>query len=113
MAIGTTKVRIEAVRTLLFGGITAAYANVGTPITNPGTIFILQNSTDQDVMVSFAGGVDHIPLAKYTSMVLDITANRNNDAGLFIQAGTQIAIKTRGVIAPSVGSFDVSTFYAR
>lgn len=113
MAIGSTKLRIEAVRTLAFGSIGAAYANVGTPLVNPANMVLIQNSTDQDVMISYQGGVDHYPIPKYSGIVLDVTANKLNDGGYWVQVGTQIQVKTRGVVAPTVGNVDVTVFYSR
>ena len=100
----------EAVRSLAFGGIGAAYANVGTALANPSRILLVQNLTDATLMFSLDGGVsDAFPLLANASFLLDVTANRTMDRGAFIAQGTQIMVKRVGVAG--AGSVYVSSFY--
>jgi hypothetical protein len=113
MASGS-QLRIEALRTLAFGAIGAAYANVGTPLVNPAQILILQNTTDATLMFSFDGGItDHIALMAYSSIIIDVSSDLVMSAGaLYISVGTQIAVKQRAGAA-SLGSADITTIYSR
>lgn len=113
MANYGTKLRIEALRTLAFGSIGAAYANLGTPFANPANMVIIENNTDVAVMLSWDGGVvDHLPLPAYTCIVFDNTTNRAKDDGFYMTKGTQMAVKRRAG-APSLGSVDVTVIYSR
>jgi hypothetical protein len=102
----------ELVRTLAFGGISGAYAVVGTPLLNPARIIIFQNFTDGDMMISFDGVNDHLPVAKTGFVLLDVTANKTGSVqGFSIAQGTQFYIKQ--ISAPSTGSFYISSFYGK
>jgi hypothetical protein len=115
MAKMGSNIRIEAVRTRAFGTIGAAYATVGTPISNPAQMFLVQNFTDIPVMISFDGGVvDHIPVPAYGGIVFDNTANRAIEAdGLYVSKGTQIAVKQIGIVAATLGAVYVTSVYSR
>jgi hypothetical protein len=115
MAKVGSNIRIEAVRTRAFGTIGAAYTTVGTKITNPAQMFLIQNFTDIPVMISFDGGtVDHIPLPAYGGFVFDNTTNKAASAdGLYVSKGTQIAVKQIGAVAATLGAVYVSSIYSR
>ena len=115
MAKVGSNIRIEAVRTRAFGTIGVAYITVGTPIVNPAQIFVIQNFTDIPVMISFDGGVvDHLPLAAYSSFIIDNTTNRAQNAdGLYVSKGTQISVKQIGAVAATLGAVYVTSIYSR
>ena len=108
----STRMRVEAARSLAFGSIAAGYTAVGTPFTHPISIVYFFNSTNESVWISFDGSVDHVPLAAGSFFLLDVTTNKANQIGLFIEIGTQIYTKQLSG-APTSGSVYVSSFYAQ
>jgi hypothetical protein len=108
MAIGS-KLRVEPLRSLAAGSIVASYAPVGVEIDNPASLLIIQNFTDADLMFSFTGNTDHIPLKAGASFTSDITANKSSNSDLMISVGTRIHVKRIGT--PTTGSVYVSSFY--
>ena len=53
------KLKVEPIRTLAFGSIGPTYTAVGTALTNPARIFILNNLTNQNLYFSIDGTNDH------------------------------------------------------
>ena len=103
--------RAEAVRSLAFGSIGASYAAVGDKLTKPARMVIIQNFTDADLMFSFDGSIDHIPLKSDSSIILDLTANKTDTGGFFLEIGTSMNVKRIGT--PSSGDVYVSVIYGK
>ena len=103
--------RAEAVRTLAFGSIVAGYTQVGGKFTKVSRLLALQNFTDADLMLSFDGTVDHIPIRSNSSFILDVTTNKAKDDGFFVEVGTKISVKRIGI--PTTGSFYISSIYGK
>jgi hypothetical protein len=101
----------EAVREAAFGAIGAAYATIGGVTTDYTRIISIFNSTDADVYISLDGVTNHLRVASGTGQVLDLTANKVRDDGLFIKLGTQFYQKRAGG-APSVGNVWIQTVSA-
>lgn len=97
------RLRIDAIRTVAFGGIGAAYAAVGAALTEPCRIFCLTNLTDVDVYFSLDGVTDHFIVPSNSFKLIDITANKVRDEGFFISEGTVFYI-VRVAGAPTTGS---------
>jgi hypothetical protein len=109
--IASIKLLPETIRSLAFGAIGAAYMGVGTSLTQPSRVLYLQNLTDQELLFSFDGVNDHLILPQNGFFLIDITANKTNQAmAFFVEEGTRIYVKHNGV-APLSGSAYVSTFY--
>lgn len=99
------RARWEPMRTLAFGGISANYAAVGTPLANPCNQLIINNLTDVNLTFSFNGVTDHFELAAGTSIVDDIATN-----GYYQPGHDQIWVKDQGAAA-SLGRVSVSAKY--
>ncbi len=99
----------EAVRTVAAAGISGTYAGIGTPLANPSRIILIQNFTDEAVMISFDGITDHLPVAAEGFVLLDVTANKTATQGFYIAEGTRFYVKEIG--NPTTGSVYISTFY--
>lgn len=110
MAYGT-RVAFEAVRELAFGSISGTYAAVGSPLTDNTRLIVMNSSCDQDIYVSLDGSTNHFRLPKNSFKLLDLSANKVRDDGLFISSGTQIYVK---IVSASVteGSFWVEVMHA-
>lgn len=92
MAYGT-RVAWDAVRELAFGGISGTYATIGTPLGDHVRIISLNNSTDQEVYISFDGSTDHLRMAQNSFKLFDISSNKIRDDGMFLASGTQISVR--------------------
>jgi len=100
----------EPVRTLGFAAIGAAYMGVGTAMTRPIRMLLIQNLTDELVMFSFDGIDDHIPMPSNGYLILDISANKTSSVGFFLAEGQRLYVKHEGA-APTRGSVYFTTFY--
>ncbi len=110
MAFGT-RVRFDELRQLAFGSIGAAYAAVGAATSDHTRLFTIHNSTDVDLYVSLDGVTTHLRLFSGEARVLDLTANRVQNDGLFLSSGTIFWVKEVGA-APSSGSIWIEVMYA-
>lgn len=103
------RMRPEPQRTLAFGSIVAGYAGVGTAISNPARIIIVQNLTDATLQFSFDGIDDHFPLVSNGHLVLDISSNKTIDTGFFLAEGDRLYVKRLGT--PTSGSVYFTVLY--
>jgi len=102
----------EPLRSLAFGSISGTYAGIGTAISNPVRIFMLQNLTDTQMFFSFDGIVDHITLPPDAFILLDVTTNKSISGGsLNIAEGTRVYVREGA--APSLGSVYLTVFYGQ
>ena len=101
---------VEPVRSLAFGSITNVYAGLGTAIDNPTTMFLIQNLTDTEIMISFDGVDNHMPFPPHGYLLLDVSSNKTTSEGLFLPEGQRLYVKHTGV-APTVGSVYLTIFY--
>ncbi len=108
---GSIIMRAEAVRSLAFGSIGASYAKIGTDLEFASRMLLIQNFTDADLMISFDGSVDHIPIKATSSFILDLTSNKTIDTGFFVEIGTKINVKR--IETPTEGSVYISSFYGK
>jgi len=92
MAYGT-RVSFDAIRELDFGDISGTYAALGTPFGDHVRLLSLNNSTDQQLYISFDGVTDHLRMPSNSFKLFDLSANKVRDDGLFIAVGTQIYVK--------------------
>jgi hypothetical protein len=109
MSIGARRIAIEEIRSLAAGGIGAAYAGIGTSFTHPVRILFLQNLTDSQLMFSDDGVTDKLTLPAGGFMMLDCTANKSKQSGLFFAEGTRFYAKE--VVTPTTGSVYLTVFY--
>jgi len=99
----------EALRSIAFGSIGAAYMGVGTAFDNPVRILFIQNLTDAGLTFSFDGVNDHFVLPDNGFLLLDVSANKTNERGFFVAEGQRIYVKELGT--PTTGSVYLSAFY--
>jgi len=100
----------EVVRTLGFAAIGVAYMGVGTSMTHPVRMLVLQNLTDALLIFSFNGIDDHLPLASNGYIILDITANKTRNDGFFLAEGDRIYVK-QVAAAPTINGVYLTTLY--
>jgi hypothetical protein len=110
MAYGT-RVKFSEIKELDFSGVSASYAAVGTPINEHTRLLSLQNGCDQDLYISFDGTTNHLRMAANSFKLLDLSANKVRDDGLFLAVGTQVYVKEVSASVSS-GTFWVESLYA-
>ena len=103
------RVKFETLRSLGFASIGAAYMGVGTALDHPARMVLIQNFTDKDLMFSFDGINDHMPLKFDSSFIFDVSANKTIDTGFFIEKGTRLYVKE--IDTPTTGSVYLTVFY--
>lgn len=105
------RVHSENVRSLAFGSIGAAYANVGTATGNPMRIVFVKNNTDATVEVSWDGGITNafrLPASSHDT--LDLTTNKKGIGGFYLSSESQFQVRHVGV-APTTGEVIIQCFY--
>ena len=102
----------DNVRSINFAAIGAAYMGIGTAMTKPIRVFMMQNMTDEAMMFSFDGVHDHFPLPATSYFVFDITSNKTVEQGFFLAQGQRLYVKQLDPAkTPSSGAVYLSTFY--
>lgn len=106
------KIRYEVLRSLAFGSIGAGYVGIGAAFANPVRMLMIDNLTDQNVIISFDGINDHTIVAAHSGKVLDYASNKMAPADHLEQAvGERVYVKAVSVL-PTLGSVYVSVIYA-
>jgi len=106
------RVKLEALRTLAFGGIAATYNAVGAAIQSPARLITLKNFTDVNIIFSIDGVTDHIILPDDGFQIIDITANKVRDDGFFLSEGTVFYARHVVAAAPSSGAVYIEITHA-
>jgi len=101
----------EPVRSIAFGAVSPVYMGIGSSMTRPIRMLVLQNLMDIPVMISFDGIDDHLPMAANGYLVLDIAANKTVPEGFFLAEGQRLYIKQLGAIAATINAVYLTTFY--
>jgi hypothetical protein len=108
------KVYFDTLRSLAFGGISAVYAAVGTPLTVEARMICFTNKTAGDVIFSTdntnADGQIFVPAGSFK--LYDLTANLvpGKDDSFVLAKGTQFYVKQ--VTAPVSGAVYIELVYA-
>jgi hypothetical protein len=102
--------KAEPLRQISALSISGAYAPVGTPFGFPSHIIHIQNTTNQEVLISFDGVTDNELVGAGSFVLLDISANMTRSEGFFFPKGMIVYARDNGV-APGSGAVYVSTYY--
>ena len=106
------KLKPETLRSLDFGDIDVNYTDLGTAFGHPIVLFHIINDLDEDILVSFFGGIDHLFVKAGSFTLYDVAANREEPAGArMFEKGTIIQVKS-AVGLPASGSVYLTVFYA-
>ncbi len=92
MAFGT-RAQFDAVREVAFGGISGTYAPVGGPLTDHARVVLINNSTNVEVYISDDASTNNFRMAPNSFKLIDFSANKIRDDGLFVAIGTQFYVK--------------------
>lgn len=106
-----SRVYFEAIKTLAFGGISGAYASVGSPTTHPIRAFCISNNTAGDMYFTTNLSQDEMFLAAGSFRLYDLQANMNPqfDDKMVLAIGTQFSVKQ--ITAPVSGSVYVECIF--
>lgn len=105
-----TRLQVDTVRTANFAVINPAYMGVGTAVSNPIRLFILQNFLDSAVMLSFDGINDHLPMPPNAYLIVDLASNKTREQGFFLAEGQRLYVRQLGAV-PTSGDFYFTAFY--
>ena len=106
------EMRIEPIRSLVAASVGVSYVNIETPLNKPTRMVIIQNETNETVMISLAAQDDHIQMRSGAQLIIDVCTNEVQNQGFYISKGTQFQVKHIG-IAPTTGSVNITSMYAR
>lgn len=107
-----SKVQFEAIKTLGFAGISAAYATVGVATTHEIRLVRISNNTEGDMYFTTDTSRDEIFLPAGTFFLLDLQANNikpNGDEKYVLEVGTQFYVKQ--LTAPVSGAVYIECLY--
>jgi hypothetical protein len=110
MAYGT-RAAFEPVREIAFGSVGASYTAVGTPIVDHARLVRIVNTMNTEMYISLDAVDDHIRMAAGSFFLIDFSANKVRDDGLFLPIGTIFYVKQ--VTAPASGNLWIEVLYAQ
>jgi len=107
----SSRVFFEAVKTLGFGAIGAAYAAVGAATTNEVRIVCITNGTEGDMFFTTNTAQDELFVAAGSFKLFDLQANNyeKKDPKYVFEVGTQFYVKQ--IEAPVSGSVYIECLY--
>lgn len=101
----------EILRSLAYTSISGTYMGIGTPLIWPSRIIMFQNSTDQDVFISWDGINDNQYLPSKSFTLLDVSTNKITSQGWFVGGSQRFYARQTGGTSPTSGSVYVTSFY--
>jgi len=104
-------VRFDAARSLGNASITNVYQPLGIPFEHAMRVLTFTNGTNGDMMISFDGVTDNLPVLASTFALYDLTSNQDTNETFRYQKGTQISIKY--ISAPTSGTFYLVAVYGK
>lgn len=118
-------VRFDQVRGIAFADILATYLPVGfnyasshpptpAPFTHAMRVLHFINNTNGDMMVSFDGVTDNVPVLAEGFALYDLTSDEDTNESFRYQNGTQIYVRYLSApTAPVDGAFYVVAIYGK
>jgi hypothetical protein len=102
----------EPVQTLSYADISGSYVLLGT-LANPSVQTIIQNWTDQPVMLSWNGINDHFPIASGCAWDSDNVSNKGKSDGLWQSQRQSYWVRLIGGTSPTMNAVYLTTFYGQ
>lgn len=106
------RANFETVKTLGFAGISAVYADVGSPTTHPIRAFCISNNTQGDMYFSIEDtAIDQLFVAAGNFKLFDVQSNINPqfDDKYVLPIGTQFSVKQ--ITAPVDGAVYIECMF--
>lgn len=99
----------ETLRSIASASVSATYAAVGTPLAHPIRIIRFTNASTHDVTISWDGATDHEYVASGTSLLIDVSTNKEAALAFDIPQNTQFYVKgTAGT-----GTIYISAYFGK
>jgi len=106
----SVRIEFDEIRSLAFGSILGGtYTAVGSALSYPARMVMIQNYTDALLMFSTDGSTDNFVLGAYSQLILDIATNKTDDSGLYLSAGSKLYVQQEDI--PLVGKVYFSVLY--
>jgi len=102
--------KAETLRSIDYTEIGAFFTAIGTPFAHPSHIIHIQNTTNQEVLISFDGTNAHELVGAGGFVLLDISSNKTRSEGFFFPQNLIVYVADNGIV-PGSGSVYVSTYY--
>lgn len=120
--MGSNIVRFDPVRGMLFASITGVYQPLGflsnptvaAPFDHAMRVVHFINNTNGDMMVSFDGTTDNVPVVAGSFDLYDLTSDQDSNEMFRYQKGTQVYV--RFISAPTLpadGAFYLVAVYGK
>lgn len=105
------RVFFESIKELAFGGISGAYASVGSATTHAVRAFCISNNTAGDMYFTVDTTMNQMFIAAGAFRLYDLQSNINPkfDDKFVLEVGTQFSVKQ--VTAPVSGSVYIECIY--
>lgn len=100
------------IRSAGFASIGAAYAAIGSALTDRAVVITFKNNTNGDVFVSTDGTNDHLFFPANSFGVYDVRTNAPTTNDLMFEKGTQFFVKD-GPTAATSGTFYIETLIVK
>ena len=107
----SNRARFDQVRSIDFGSITNTFTNIGIPFDHAMRIVHLINGTDGDMMISFDGSTENVPVLADSFALYDVTCGQDVNEKFRYDQGTQLSIKY--ITVPTTGTFYVVAVYGK
>ena len=91
--MGSNIVRFSPVRQVALASLTGSYQPLGVPLDHAMRVLHFINNTNGDVMISFDGTTDNVPLLAESFALYDLTSDQDSNEMFRYQLGTQIYVK--------------------
>lgn len=105
-------VRFDAVRSIAWNQpITNVYQQFGVPFAHAMRLVHFINGTDGDMMISFDGTTDNVPVLSGSFDLYDLTSDQDTNEAFRYEVGTQIWIKY--ISAPTTGTVYMVCVYGK
>jgi hypothetical protein len=112
--MGSNIVRFDAVRSVPLASIKASYTPIGTPLGHAMRVLHFINNTNGDMMVSFDGTTDNIPVLAEGFSLYDLTSDQDTNESFRYQLGTQLYVKyISAPTLPADGVFYLVAVYGK
>ena len=100
--MGSNIVRFSPVRQVALASITGSYLPLGSALDHAMRVLHFINNTNGDMMISFDGTTDNVPLLAESFALYDLTSDQDSNEMFRYQLGTQIYVKY--ITAPTLPS---------
>lgn len=105
----------EPLRSVDYTVITDTFKVLGSKFSYPINYMDITNLTDKVIEIGIANpastAIQIKTLAYNATWVFDISSNKTNGKEGSLSKGTQLYLRYRGLVAPTTGTVDVTTFY--